>query len=124
MKTGRLSATLLAMLLAAGCAGTPAPRDDVRIDGRSAATAEASFQAMLRMLSMEERQQLVAAVMMLNFEGVRSATEVMADPALRSPSIARIRARVDGLSADEIIALASENPSVEIEVEPGPGRPR
>ena len=78
----------------------------IRIDATSEATATATFERMTSSLSPRKQQALQIAVLLLNMEGVSSAYEVVDDPALQRPSIARIRDKVSGMSADEIIALS------------------
>lgn len=49
-------------------------------------------------------------------DGVSSACEAIQDPALRRPSIGRIKGRVAGMTADEIIALSEGGTSIEVRV--------
>jgi hypothetical protein len=81
-------------------------KEPIRIDATSEATATATFERMTSSLSPRKQQTLQIAVLLLNMEGVSSAYEVVDDPALQRPSIARIRDKVSGMSADEIIALS------------------
>jgi hypothetical protein len=81
-------------------------KEPIRIDATSDATATATFERMTSSLSPRKQQTLQIAVLLLNMEGVSSAYEVVDDPASQRPSIARIRDKVSGMSADEIIALS------------------
>lgn len=47
-------------------------------------------------------------------EGVSSAYEVVNDPELQQPSIERIREKVAGMTADEIIRLSKRVTSVRV----------
>jgi TonB family protein len=78
--------------------------DARRIDGRTEATARESFEEMLQSLPEGLRMQLQTAVLQLNLEGVGSASEAPKDL-----SIARIRAKVDGMSAVQILAAAEQS---------------
>ena len=105
----------LAAALVMGCASHH-PAEAVRIDASSPQAAEASYQAMMDALSPEEQQKLAIAVVMLNMEGVKSVYEVVGNPDLQKPSMAHIRDKVAGMTAEEIIARANKNPSVKINV--------
>ncbi len=105
----------LAAALVIGCANQH-PAEAVRIDASSPQAAEASYEAMMDALSPEEQQKLAIAVVMLNMEGVKSVYEVVGNPDLQKPSMAHIRDKVAGMTAEEIIERAKENPSVRIKV--------
>lgn len=53
----------------------------------------------------------------INMAGVQSAYDVVQSKDLQSPSIARIKDRVAGMTAEEIIALANRTSDVKVEVE-------
>ncbi|TAM15234.1 MAG: hypothetical protein EPN68_17670 [Rhodanobacter sp.] len=106
----------LSVALLAGCASVPPAQTAIRIDSSSPQAANASYKAMMGELSQAEQQKLAIAVLVLNMQGVKSAREVVNNPALQSPSIARIRTKVAGLTAPQIIALAAKNPSVRIKI--------
>lgn len=107
---------LVSSVLAVGCASSPTQADLVRIDATSRESAEASYRAMMKGRSVGDRQKLALAVLMLNIEGVKSAYEVVRDPELQAPSVGRIKDKVAGLTADQIIELAGRNPAARIEV--------
>lgn len=90
--------------------------DQVRIDASSDAAAAASFARMIEPLPAGKRQELQIAILVLNMDGVSSAYEAIQDPALRRPSIERIKDRVAGMTADEIIALSKGVTSIEVEL--------
>ena len=114
-----LMKTVFAVLLAgliASCTTTEVDRSLARIDASTTATAEASYQKMLDSLPQAKQVQLAVAVLTINMIGVSSAYEVARSPELQAPSIGRIKDRVAGMSADEIIAYAAKNSTVGIEV--------
>ncbi|MDR7133908.1 hypothetical protein J2X06_001092 [Lysobacter niastensis] len=102
-------------ILLGGCAASGGSHSVARIDASSEAAAEASYKAMMRQLSEPKKRQLGLAVVMLNMVGVNSVYEVINNPELKAPSVGRIKDRVAGMSADEIIALAAKTSTVRIE---------
>lgn len=113
---------LICSLLAVACTTGPARRDAVRIDATSRESAEASYRAMMRGRTEPDQQKLAIAVLVLNMEGVKSAREVVGNRDLQSPSIGRIKDKVAGMTAEQIIELAGRNPSVHVEVSDKEGR--
>lgn len=110
---------LLAVALVSICSCTttsPATSQSLRLDATSDATAQESFQRMLRQAGAEKQRELAMAMLKLNMTGVESAYEVVANPELQSPSIARVKDRIAGMTADEIIELADRASDVRIEV--------
>jgi hypothetical protein len=110
-----LVAVSLAVLLAS-CTTTKVDQSVARIDASTRATAEASYQRMHASLPQARQIQLTLAVLTINMIGVNSAHEVVNNPELQAPSIGRIKDRVAGMSADEIVAYAAKNSTVQIEV--------
>jgi len=107
----------LVVVVAAGCASMKSGGEDVRIDATSVETAVASYQAMMTGRSQAQQQQLALAVLMLNLEGVKSASDAGDD----AGSVGPIKDKVAGLSADEIIALSARVKTLRIEVvQPAP----
>jgi len=105
-----IPAIALASLLAisVGTAADPAvAADQVRIDGSSDRAAQRSFEKMMLERDRDGQMQLAMAMLQINMAGVSSASEMLANPELRNPSVMRIRAQVDGMTAGEIIALAA-----------------
>jgi hypothetical protein len=114
-----LKNTFIAVCLAtilASCATSGSSRSVARIDASTTATAESSYKVMLDRLSEQKQMQLALAVLTINMIGVNSAHEVVNNPELQSPSIGRIKDRVDGMSADEIITYAAKNSTVRFEI--------
>ena len=80
--------------------------EPIRIDGTTDDTAARSFERMMDVASPEQAQELRAAMLLVALDGVESASEMLASPELRNPSIALIKDRVDGMTADELIELS------------------
>ena len=110
-----VSALVITCAFISGCASVSTPSGQVRIDSSSQDAAQASYQAMMKGRSISEQQRLAIAVLMLNMEGVKSAYDMVGNPDLQSPSIGRIKDKVAGLTADEIVALAARTSNVRIE---------
>jgi hypothetical protein len=110
-----LAVVVFSVAMILGCTTVAAEQATVRIDSSSSQAAEASYKAMMEGRSQADQQKLGLAVLMLNMQGVKSASEVVNNPELQSPSIVRIRTKVAGMTAEQIIALAAKNPSVRIE---------
>ncbi|MEP6881547.1 MAG: hypothetical protein ABI866_06115 [Dokdonella sp.] len=72
---------------------------------------------MLNQSSAKKQQDLAIAMLKLSMVGVKSAHEVVENPALQKPAIARVKDRVAGMTADEIIDLANRTSDVKVEVE-------
>lgn len=106
-----LNALFVAALLFAGGAHA---REPIRIDASTEASAKASFEAMTTSLSPRKQQALQIAVLVLNMDGVSSAYEAVNNPELQRPSIERIRDKVSGMTADEIIRLSKRVTSVRV----------
>ncbi len=115
MSSNVLMSLVLASLLA-GCATTASTAQSPRIDATSVVAAEDSYRAMMDTLSPEKQRQLALAMLALNLRGVGSAYEAMKNPDLQSLSIGRIKDDVNGMTADEIIALAARTSTVKFEV--------
>lgn len=91
-------------------------KEPIRIDASSDAAATTSYDQMIESLPARKRQQLQIAVLILNMDGVSSAHEVVSDPELQNPSIERIKDRVSGMTADEVIRLSKGVKTVRAEV--------
>lgn len=109
-----IAALALAVAVLVGCASTKGT-GQVTLDASSPEAAEASYKAMMSSRSGAERQQLAVAMLKLNMEGVRSAHDVVADPELQSLSIARVRGKVAGMTAEQIIERANKGPTGGVE---------
>jgi hypothetical protein len=90
-------------------------KEPIRIDASSNATATTSYGQMIESLPARKRQQLQIAVLILNMDGVSSAHEVVNDPELQHPSIVRIKDRVSGMTADEVIRLSKRVSGIRVE---------
>ena len=96
-----LSVGLLCATSLTGIAAEP-----LRIDGTTEETANERFRSMVEQATPEKRMALQGAMLLIVMDGVGSAAEMLARPELRSPSIALVRERVDGMTAEELIALS------------------
>lgn len=80
----------------------------IRIDGSSDAAANRSFQRMLESLKPDKQQALMIAVLQINLIGVESVEDMAGNPDLQHPSAARIRTKIAGMSAPEIVDFAKK----------------
>ena len=113
MKNSLLAASLVMFL--AACATTPA--GPMAIDGTTAATAEASWERMLDTVDPATRMALLQAMIQINLQGVDSVYDIAGNDDMKQLSISRIREQVDGMTADEIVALGEQVGTVKIEVQ-------
>lgn len=93
-------------------------KEAIRIDASSDAAAEASWKKMTQEAASEKKQKLIIALLQINLAGVGSAYEAAANPELESFGIARVKDRVAGLTADEIIELGNRVSTIKIQ-QPG-----
>jgi hypothetical protein len=89
-------------------------KEPVRIDASSDKKVERSFARMLRSLDTAKKMELQVAILQLNMIGVSGAAELMAKPELQKPSAVRVKDRIAGLTADEIVKLAAATSTVRI----------
>lgn len=92
--------------------------DPVRIDGTTNETAEASFRRMVEQAPPDKSRELQMAMLLIVMDGVGSAREMLSRPELRSPTIALVKERVNGMTADELIALSKTSTT-----RPAPSQP-
>ena len=90
-------------------------KDPVRIDASTDASAQASWDQLIAKAPRDKKQKLQIALVQLNLVGVNSAYEVVSNPALQSPSVSRIKDKIAGLTADEIIELANRTSTVKVQ---------
>ncbi len=109
-----LAVVLFSIAMVVGGGTLAAEQSAVRIDASSSQATEASYKAMMKARSPADQQKLAIAVLVINMQGVKSASEVVNNPALQAPSINRIRDKVAGMTAEQIIQLAAKNPSVRV----------
>jgi len=89
--------------------------EPIRIDASSNAAAQASWDRMLAESNSQTQQKLLGALVQINLAGVNSALEVASNPDLQSLSVSRIKDKVAGLTAEQIIDLAGRVSTVKIE---------
>ena len=107
-----LSTAVLSLLLICGCTTNPSSAAAIRIDSSSTNAAQASYNAMMSERTEAERRRLALAVLIIGLEGTTSARDAMDAP---DPSILSIRDKVAGMTAEEIILRAAQDPSVHVE---------
>lgn len=112
MKTRSLAVFLIGFLAVAGVQAG----ESIRLDASSDASAKSSWKRMTESVSREKQQQLLVAMLQINLAGVNSAYEVAGNPELQHPSITRIKDRIAGLNADEIIAMGNRVSTFQAEV--------
>jgi hypothetical protein len=81
----------------------------IRIDGSSDEAANRTFQRMMKSLKPDQQQALVIALLQINFIGVESVTEAARSADLQNPSAARVKDKIAGMTAPEIIAFSKNN---------------
>ncbi|MDR7192398.1 hypothetical protein [Luteimonas terrae] len=114
------AAGVIAMALVAGSFLPLSANDAIRLDATSEATAHASFQKMMDHADDRSKRDLAMAMAKINLEGVQSAYEIVQRPELQTMSIGRIKDRVAGMTADEIVALADSIDGIEMRDIPTP----
>lgn len=106
---------ILIFVIACGLATAAFADDAIRVDASSNASAKASFDRMQHAASPAMRQQLAIALLKINLAGVMSAHEVVGNPELASMGIERVKDRVSGMTADEIVAYGEQVSTVRVE---------
>lgn len=108
MRIYKLIATTTVLALLGSCASTPPTA--LRFDGSSDAAAEASWTHMINGTPAAQRQKLLVAMLKLNLDGVDSVYQVIGNPEFDELGMGRIKDKIDGMTANEIIALAERIP--------------
>ena len=75
----------------------------IRIDGSSDEAANKSFNEMVRSLTPSKQRKVVTAVALINMAGVHTAYDVLNNPDRQEMSAAKIKDKISGMTADEII---------------------
>jgi hypothetical protein len=99
-KTSRLFPAMIAFISLSAGAG-----QGIHIDASSDAAANRSLQRMLSSMDTNQKTQLSDAIVQLN-RSVDDASGSAANAAQQRPSAARIKDKIGGLTASEIIELA------------------
>ena len=99
--------SLIAALLLLGCAHAP-PQDTLRIDGSTPEKFQASWDQLNRSLTPHQQDTLSLAILPIALGKYKSATEIPSS--LKGLGPQDIRTQVDGMTYDEIIALANRQP--------------
>lgn len=98
-----LYAIILSLFVASGAYAA----GGLHIDGSSPAAANRSLQRMLTSLDGRQKNQLIAALAQLNKEAGASDAEIKKEG--DNPTATRIKDKIAGLTAPEIIALAQKS---------------
>lgn len=106
---------VVAMLLLMVSASCVYASDTIHFDASSDTAAKASWDRMFDHASRDEQQKLLAAVVQINLAGVKSVSEVMSNPDLQSLSAVRIKDKIAGMTAAQIIDFANRIATVKIE---------
>lgn len=106
---------LLLLCLALLAISTAHARQPVRLDASSTQAAEASWKRMVDEARGSRKQKLLEAMLKINLAGVTSGYEVVGNAEFQSLGIARIKDRVAGMTADEIIELGERIGTVRVE---------
>ena len=108
------SLALLVILLVISPVSIPlaSAGEPVKLDAASDASAKRSYEAMLTSLDETDRMRLAVAILQLNMIGVSGMQEVVDSQELRNPSAVRVKDRIDGKTAEEIIDLAQRTSTV------------
>jgi hypothetical protein len=80
----------------------------LRVDGSSDEAADKSFGDMVNSENPEQRRKLLTALVQINMEGVKNVGQAEASEASHHPSAARVRKKIDGMTAEQIIALGAQ----------------
>lgn len=107
----RIMAVVVLVLAFAGSSFAASP---IRIDATSAQSAQTTWSEMLRAATPQVRQELEEAILKINLEGVQSASDPASTPPSGGFGIVRIKGRVAGMTAAEIIRFANKVSTVEI----------
>lgn len=105
------SLTVVAFL----CFGSAYAGEPIRIDATTNASAQASWHKMYAQADPSTKHKLISALVELNLAGVNSAYEVVKNPDLQTLSAARIKDKIAGLTADQIVELANKTSTVKIQ---------
>jgi hypothetical protein len=121
----RRLATQVFLAVVVTCFAPAWARDQVRIDGSSAAAADQSFQRMIKTLKPDDQQALVIALIQINLAGAQSAQDMLHNPNMQNPSAGQVRDKIAGMTAPEIIAFANRTATTKAFVEgQEPGVPK
>ena len=82
--------TALGLLFLSGALAS----EPIRIDGTTDETAKVTYERMIDAASPEQARELRGAMIVIVLDGIESASEMLARPELRNPSIGFIRSRV------------------------------
>jgi hypothetical protein len=97
----------------------------IRIDGSSEDAANRTFQRMMELVKPDQQQALAIALIQINLGGAESVYEVLRNPDMQHPSAGRVRDKIAGMTAPEIIAFANKTATTTVVIEgQEPGVPK
>lgn len=100
----RIDMRTLSIVIAIAVLGC-APKEPLVADGSSAAAFERSIERMSSDLALEEKEQLVAAVMTLRLSKVVSFSVLDGQEKLRNADTPQFYKELDGMTREEILAF-------------------
>ena len=105
---------LMFTFVVAVASATALAQTPLRIDASSDEAARASWDAMLSSATPTEHQELLIALLQINLAGVQSAKEVVGQPDMQHLGIVRIKDKVSGLTAEQIIKLGKQVSTIKV----------
>jgi hypothetical protein len=113
----RIAAALLSLAFVTGVHA----KEPLRLDASSDESAQASWKIMVDTAPPKTRKKLLEAMLKINLAGAQSPTDKAADPGPQGLGITRIKDKVAGMTAKEIIEYGDRVSTVKI-VSPPAGR--
>ncbi|MGY3265483.1 DUF6694 family lipoprotein [Lysobacter sp. HA35] len=111
-----MKATTKLLLVALLMAGSAFAAEPLKVDASTDQTATDSWNAMVKAAPDGQRQALLEAMLKINLAGVNSAADILATPGMDSLGIVRIKDKVGGLTAEQIIELGEKVSPVSVEL--------
>lgn len=102
-----LFALILSCLLFA-CASVP---ENFVFDGSTPETTQRDIQFVLDKLNKRESVEFAAALLAIQFSDVKSVKDIVGDPAMEGFYYHLIGKKIDGMTYEEVLALAEKSPT-------------
>ncbi len=110
----KLLLPLLFSLMLTACASVP---KDFVFDGSTPESTQQDIQHVLNKLGKQKRLEFSIALMAIQFSDVRSVNDFIGDPAMEGFNYHLIGKKIDGMTYQEVLALADKSPT-KISVQP------
>ena len=110
-----MSRLIVAAALALALACRSFAASPPRLDATSAQSAQTTWNGMLNAATPQVRQELLVAMLKINLAGVQSASDPAGTPPPGGFGIVRIKDKVAGMTAPEIISYANKVSTVKLE---------